>query len=103
MSLNVSASDASGQCAQDDAPLPNAPRRDQAIDHVRVVLGEVLHDGRVSDAEHKSRAIDGVLEGAGQKQLTAVLRRAGEFEVRLAQRCATSNIVVDDVVQQEVV
>jgi hypothetical protein len=62
--------------AYDRGPLTHAPRRDEALDDVRVGRGESPRDLVARGAEEEDRAVDRARERAREDELSAGLRGA---------------------------
>jgi len=84
--------------AHDDEPLPHLPTAHNLVGNIRIGRGEGL--GGLAGGEDKDRAIGGVGEGAGLRQLAAMVKIGNQFEMLGTKGSATLNVfrtcVVDE-------
>lgn len=92
-----------GSVADDGRPLAHAPRSDQTVQHVRIVLREASDDGIALRAKEEYRPVDWFREGARQNELAATVRGTREIQVLAAVLRSPLEVVGSQVVEQQVV
>jgi hypothetical protein len=66
--------------------IPDVPARDESVEHVGVLAGELLDRAPIFGLEHQDADRLAVGAGAGQLQLVALVGRACVREVGRAER-----------------
>jgi len=88
------------EAADDNGPWANLPVFDQAVHNIRIFAGERLGDSAVVRVKDDQGAVGGVGKGPGQNDFAASVGLAGEAKMFVAIRCAASDEVVDDFIEE---
>ena len=87
--------------ADDGVPGANAPAFHQAVEHIRIGLGEGFGRLRRGAPEDEHGSIDGIGQGSGHHQFAAAVGFLDQREMLAAIGGAPGYVIVHYVVEQE--
>src|SRR5262249_10925941 len=87
----------------DHFPRAHFPLLDQAVDHIRIFAGEVFYFAFVIHAKNQECAVDRIVEGTGENQLSASADLASHVQMHFAEFGAPRDIVVHGFVDQGII